>query len=117
MGRSRALEAVLAGDTVDASTAAAYGWVNRAIPAAQLDDYVNRVVRNVAALADGVIGAAKRALPVTEFAAGLVVENDAWASLVGLPGTQRLMADALTAGAQTPEGEAELEDLLRGLRL
>ncbi|HEX7301928.1 enoyl-CoA hydratase/isomerase family protein [Lentzea sp.] len=114
-GRNRALELVLTGDLVDARTAAAYGWVNRAVPAAELDEHVRRVARNIAALADGVVAAAKRALPPTGFGAGLVTENDAWASLVTRPAAQRLLSGAMAAGAQTVEGERDLEALLRGV--
>jgi enoyl-CoA hydratase/carnithine racemase len=38
IGRKRALEMALTGDVVDASTAADWGLVNRAVPAAELDD-------------------------------------------------------------------------------
>lgn len=113
VGRNRALELVLTGDLVDARTAAAYGWINRAVPAAELDEHVSRVAHGIASLADGVIAAAKRALPPTDFGGGLVTENDTWASLVSRPAAQRLMSGALVAGAQTPEGERDLEGLLR----
>ena len=113
VGRSRALEVVLTGDTLDAATAADYGWINRAVPAAELDSYVERIARNIAALPDGVIEQAKIALPPADLRQGLVRENDAWAALVGLPATAKLMGDALQAGAQTPDGERDLEDLMR----
>lgn len=38
VGRKRALELGLTGDTIDARTAAEWGLVNRAVPAAELDD-------------------------------------------------------------------------------
>ncbi|WP_431874750.1 enoyl-CoA hydratase/isomerase family protein [Amycolatopsis sacchari] len=113
VGRNRALEIVLTGELFDAPTAAAYGWINRAVPAAQLDEYVAEVARTIAALAPGVVAAAKRALPPTDFGSALVVEDEAWASLVGLPAAQQLMAAALEAGAQTPEGERDIETVLR----
>jgi enoyl-CoA hydratase/carnithine racemase len=37
IGRNRALEAVLGADLHDAQTAERYGWVNRAVPADELD--------------------------------------------------------------------------------
>ncbi|MFE3262059.1 enoyl-CoA hydratase/isomerase family protein [Nocardia sp. NPDC059091] len=115
VGRNRALEIVLTGDLVDARTAASIGWINRAIPAAHLDTYVSDVASKIAALPDGVIAAAKKALPPTEFGPGLIVENDAWAGLVDQPAAQRIMGTALTSGAQTPDGERDLEQLLRGI--
>ncbi|MEV0236439.1 enoyl-CoA hydratase/isomerase family protein [Nonomuraea sp. NPDC050786] len=113
VGRNRALEIVLTGDLVDARTAASIGWINRAIPAAHLDAYVSDVASKIAALPDGVIAAAKKALPPTEYGQGLIAENNAWAGLVGLPAAQRIMSTALTSGAQTPDGERDLEPLLR----
>ena len=115
IGRSRALEAILAGDSVDAATAAAYGWINRAIPAKELDEYVARLARDIAALADGVVAAVKRALPPADHGAALVVEDEVGMALLN-PAAFELMGAALTAGAQTPAGERELEALMRSVR-
>lgn len=57
IGRNRALEAVLSADLYDAQTAERYGWVNRAVPADELDDVVDRLARNIAALPEGVVAA------------------------------------------------------------
>jgi enoyl-CoA hydratase/carnithine racemase len=59
VGRNRALELLLSGSAVDAETAAAYGWVNRAVPDADLDAHVEAFARNVADLPDGVATAIK----------------------------------------------------------
>ncbi|WP_306839121.1 enoyl-CoA hydratase/isomerase family protein [Catenuloplanes nepalensis] len=115
IGRSRALEAILTGDSVDAATAAAYGWINRALPAHELDDYVTRTARTVAALADGVIAAVKTALPPADHSSALVVEDRVGMALLNATSFQ-LMNDALSAGAQTPDGERHLEALMRGVR-
>lgn len=115
IGRNRALEVVLGGDLFDAETAERYGWVNRAVPADQLDEFVDRLARDIAALPDGVVAAAKSAIAPSDLAEGLARENDAWAGLVFRPATARLMGAALTGGAQTRAGERDLEGLLRGL--
>lgn len=115
IGRNRALEVVLGGDLFDAETAERYGWVNRAVPADQLDEVVDRLARDIAALPDGVVAAAKRAIGPSDLSEGLVRENDAWTGLVLRPATARLMGAALTGGAQTRAGERDLERLLRGL--
>jgi enoyl-CoA hydratase/carnithine racemase len=47
VGRARALEIVLGADDFDAETAERYGWINRAVPDAELDDYVAEFVRRV----------------------------------------------------------------------
>ncbi|GAA1642590.1 enoyl-CoA hydratase/isomerase family protein [Actinoplanes couchii] len=116
VGRNRALEIVLTGDLYDATTAAAYGWINRAVPAAELDTFVDRVARDIAGLADGV------ALRVKEiFSPGVPVEGyereeKAWSALIAGPAALPLMSRALEHGAQTPEGEADLEHLMRSVR-
>jgi len=85
MGRSRALEAILGAGLFDAETAAQYGWINRALPAEQLDSFVDRLAAEIAALPEGVIRAAKHAVTPADFYDGLQRENDAWASLVFQP--------------------------------
>ncbi|MFJ5841698.1 enoyl-CoA hydratase/isomerase family protein [Streptomyces shenzhenensis] len=113
VGRNRALEVVLTADLFDAETAASYGWINRALPADRIDAYVDRVARNIAALPDGVIEAAKRALPADDFEDGLLRENDAWAAQFAPPAAAQLMSKALSNGAQTPAGERDNEAMLR----
>src|SRR4029077_8986324 len=40
MGRARALEVLLSADDYDADLAERYGWINRALPADALDEFV-----------------------------------------------------------------------------
>jgi len=47
-GRSRALEIIASGEDYDAETAELYGWVNRAVPDAELDAVVDRFARRIA---------------------------------------------------------------------
>lgn len=47
VGRSRAIEIILGGDDFDAETAERYGWINRAIPEAELDHFVDNFVRRI----------------------------------------------------------------------
>jgi len=115
VGRNRALELLLTGDLVDADTAAAYGWINRAVPRAELDAFVDQVAERIAALSPQLIAAAKRLVPPTDLTDGLRVENDAWAELVSGDLPARLMTGALERGAQTPAGERDLEALMRGV--
>lgn len=115
VGRNRALEVVLGSDLHDAETAERYGWVNRAVPADELGGHVERLARNIAALPEGVIAAAKLAMPAEDLAQGLLQEHGAWASQVVRPAAERLVRGGLARGAQTAEGERDLEGLLRGL--
>ncbi|MFC9252603.1 enoyl-CoA hydratase/isomerase family protein [Amycolatopsis thailandensis] len=115
IGRNRALEAVLSADLYDAQTAERYGWVNRALPADELDDVVDRLARDIAALPDGVIAAAKHAIAPDDLAEGYRREHDAWAGQFVRPAAERLIRAGLAHGAQTRDGERDLEGLLRRL--
>lgn len=53
---------MLSADLYDAETAERYGWANWAVPADEVDDFVDRLARNIAALPEGVIAAVKRAI-------------------------------------------------------
>lgn len=115
VGRNRALELLLAADRVDADTAAAYGWINRAVPAAELDAFVDQVAENIAALSPEIIAAAKRLVPPADLSEGLRAENDAWAALVSGDLPAHLMSSALERGVQTPEVERDLESVMRAI--
>lgn len=115
IGRNRALEVLLGADLVDAQTAELYGWINRAVPADELAAVVQRIASNIAALPDGVIAAAKRAVPPADLSEGLLREHEAWAGTLILPDAERLIRGGLRTGAQTRDGELNLEGLLREL--
>ncbi|WP_241299815.1 enoyl-CoA hydratase/isomerase family protein [Burkholderia stabilis] len=115
MTRGRALEVILGADLADALTAERYGWVNRALPASELDAFVGRLARHIAALPDGVIAAAKKAVRPADLREGFRREHDAWQGLFALPAAERLIRGGLHAGAQTKDGERDLERLLREL--
>ncbi|MFI6172771.1 enoyl-CoA hydratase/isomerase family protein [Nocardia sp. NPDC051052] len=115
VGRHRALEAVLGAELFDAETAARYGWINRAVPADELHDLVDRLARDIAALPEGVIAAAKHAVAPEDLTDGLLREHDAWTGLFARPAAEQLIRGGMANGAQTREGERDLEGLLRGL--
>ncbi|MGQ2952323.1 MAG: enoyl-CoA hydratase/isomerase family protein [Agrobacterium sp.] len=117
MTRGRALELILGADLIDAATAERYGGINRALPGAELDDFVDRLARNIAALPEGVIAAAKRVLPPQDLRDGFKREHEAWAGLFERPAAEKLIRGGLKAGAQTKEGERNLESLLRALKM
>ncbi len=115
MTRGRALEVILSADLFDARTAERYGWVNRALPVDEIDAFVDTLAHKIAALPAGVMAAAKKAVLPADLGEGFLRENEAWAGLVSRPETQKLMIGGLKAGAQTKEGERNLESLLRGV--
>src|SRR5215510_12704616 len=48
MGRGRALEVMLSADDYDAELAERYGWINRALPAEELGDFVRSLAHRIA---------------------------------------------------------------------
>jgi enoyl-CoA hydratase/carnithine racemase len=60
LGRARALEVLLGCDDIDAATAENYGMVNRAIPDAELDGFVDRLVRRIASFDRQALGTVKQ---------------------------------------------------------
>src|SRR6201984_1043732 len=59
VGRGRALEIVLGADDFDGDTAERYGYVNRALPDAELDAFVDALARRIASFDQRAIAAAK----------------------------------------------------------
>jgi enoyl-CoA hydratase/carnithine racemase len=118
VGAPRALEAILGSALFDAELAERYGWINRALPAGELDGFVETLARRIAALPAGVAAAAKAAVQAASLGSlqeGLATENTLMGSLFQLPATIARTVQALAAGAQTREGERDLEGLMNRL--
>jgi enoyl-CoA hydratase/carnithine racemase len=60
VGRGRALEIVLGADDFDGDTAERYGYVNRALPDAELDGFVDALARRISSFDRPAIATAKR---------------------------------------------------------
>ena len=59
MGRGRALEIILGANDFDADLAERYGYVNRALPDAELDVFVDKLARRIASFDQRAVSAAK----------------------------------------------------------
>jgi enoyl-CoA hydratase/carnithine racemase len=59
LGRSRALEIIIGGQDFDADVAELYGLLNRAIPDAELDDFVDKLAKRISQFDKGIIAQAK----------------------------------------------------------
>ncbi|MCM3885281.1 enoyl-CoA hydratase/isomerase family protein [Frankia sp. R82] len=114
VGRSRALEIILGSDLVDAETAQRYGLVNRSIPADELDGFVDRLALRIASYPWSAVAAAKKAVEAAAlpFADGLTAEGELLWPLFTSPVAVGRFTDALAAGAQTHDGELDLEGLI-----
>jgi enoyl-CoA hydratase/carnithine racemase len=102
VGRGRALEIVLGANDFDGETAERYGYVNRALPDAELDGFVDVLARRIASFDLRAIAAAKNLV-----------------NQVSLPSADRLL-DALTSFQTTltwSEAQQRIQVLLeRGLQ-
>jgi enoyl-CoA hydratase/carnithine racemase len=115
-GRGRALEAILGGDDFDAETAERYGWVNRALPAAELRPFVDRLAARIAAFPAAAVAAAKAAVDAGEpaFADGLREEHRLLRRSLASTETTAAMERFLAAGGQTRDYERDLGARLGG---
>ena len=59
VGRGRALEIILGANDFDGDTAERYGYVNRALPEAELDGFVDALARRIASFDQRAVAAAK----------------------------------------------------------
>jgi enoyl-CoA hydratase/carnithine racemase len=113
-GRARALEVILGSDCFDADTAERYGWINRALPAGELDSFVDRLARRIASYPPDAVAAARQAVDAAEMPLeqGLQAEAELlWPIFTG-PAARQRFTRALAAGAQTRDGELHLEALI-----
>lgn len=89
-GRARALEIIIGGDDFDAQTAERYGWINRCLPDAELDAFVDELARRIASFDRQAISEAKRfinrhSLPPTS---DLQATEEAFHTVVSWPGAR-----------------------------
>ena len=110
LGRARALEVMLSADDYDAELAERYGWVNRALPAATIDEFVSVLARRIATFPAAGYAAVKDRVnaitlaPLDDFRR----DSDLFGASVTSPETQRLIHAAMRNGLQTPDAELEL---------
>ena len=116
MGRGRALELLLACNDFSAVLAESYGFINRALPANELTPFVEKLARRIASFPTHTIAHAKAAVDKGAFASiaeGLLVEARESNLSVASEVTQARVAEALKMGAETYEGELEMEFVSR----
>lgn len=117
LGRSRALEVVLGCDDIDAELAAAWGWVNRSLPAETLWPFVDRLAARIASFPPHAVAAAKASVLHAEHGVvdHLHAEAAAFQGTLSGTGTLAAMQHFLATGGQTPAGEARLGELVAEL--
>ncbi len=109
-GRSRALEVIVSGDDYDADTAERYGWINRCVPDADLDEVVERFAARVASFDRAAIVAAKEHLTKlggVPSPADLAATEAVFFGLLESPEAKERIADLFSRGFQQ-RGDLEL---------
>ncbi len=110
VGRGRALEVILGCGDLDAVTAERWGYLNRALPPAELRPFVERLARRIASFPAPAIAAAKRAVLASDasWERGLIEESHLFQVLLRTREAPRAMKKFLASGGQTREGEQQL---------
>ncbi|MBV8639685.1 MAG: enoyl-CoA hydratase/isomerase family protein [Candidatus Eremiobacteraeota bacterium] len=117
LGRGRALEVLLSANDYDADLAERYGWINRALPAKELGDFVRALAHRIGAFPAAAHSAVKERVnaialaPIEDFRH----DSDLFASAVRTPEAQQRIRAAFELGLQTREGEMQLGELLAKL--
>ena len=117
MGRSRALEVMLSAADYDADLAERYGWINRAMPAAELPGFVTSLARRIAGFpAAGQATVKNRVnaigLPPVE---DIRRDSDLFLEGVRTREFQDLTETAMKRGFQTRDAEMDLARLVNEL--
>jgi len=113
MGRGRALEVLMTGSYVDGELAERYGYVNRALPDARLDAFVDTLARRIAGFDKQTIADIKRlvdanSLPTNE---QMAAEWEAFLASVQRPAAQQRIGKLMEQGLQTNHDlEKRLDD-------
>lgn len=108
IGRGRAMEVLLGSDDIGGDLAQAYGYVNRSLPDAELDEFVDALANRIASFDKWAIANTKRLVnaaslpPDVEIAAGW----DACMASIGRPAAQYRLKALFERGFHQP-GDAE----------
>ena len=119
LGRGRAMEAILGADDFSAEQAERYGWINRALPDADLDAFVARLARRIASFPADAVQSAKRVLNELTLPGADAIRADArrFRQLVGSDTARGRTAALFALGLQTRGAlERDLGDRLEALR-
>ena len=114
MGRGRALEVMLGAEDYDAESAERYGWINRALPADEINDFVSSLAHRIAKFPAAGLAAVKDRVsaialaPVEDFRR----DSDLFGEAAGRTEAQSLFQAAFKRGFQTRDAEINLGRLV-----
>jgi enoyl-CoA hydratase/carnithine racemase len=111
IGRGRALEMLLSGEDISADLAERYGYVNRALPDAELDQFVDTLARRIAGFDKQAIAAIKRLVDIPTLPSDIEIgaEWSAFLDSAHRPQAQQNIKRLMEMGLQTkPDVEKRL---------
>jgi enoyl-CoA hydratase/carnithine racemase len=108
IGRGRALEVLLGADDIPGDLAELYGYVNRALPDAELDDFVDRLARRIASFDKQAIAETKRLVNVASLPEDSEISPEwgAFISSLGRSAAQERIKKLMERGFHRP-GDVE----------
>ena len=114
MGRARALEVMLSAEDYDAVLAERYGWINRALPANELDQFVKTLARRIAKFPAAGAAVVKERVNAVALPPIDDIRRDSDLFLAGTRTNefQQLTETALRKGFQTRAAEMKLATLV-----
>ena len=117
VGRARALEIILGSQDFDAEQAERYGWVNRALPSAEIGSFVEQLAFRIASFSPDALRLAKQAVDAgaRPFAEGLREEGARWDQAIATPEARRRFQEFVAGGGQTRAGALSYEWLVGAL--
>jgi enoyl-CoA hydratase/carnithine racemase len=103
LGRSRAMEAILGAADFSAEMAERYGWVNRALPDAELDAFVAHLARRIASFPAEAVRSTKQVLNELTLPGAEAIRADArrFQQLVRSDAVKARLASLFAQGLQT----------------
>jgi len=117
LGRARALEIMLGCGDFDAELAERYGYINRALPADELDGFVETLANRIASYPANSIALTKHNVDAGARSPleGLLEEIHGFNQVRTTSEGQNLMAQFMDRGGQTREAELNMASLLESL--
>jgi enoyl-CoA hydratase/carnithine racemase len=117
MGRGRALEVLLSAEDYDAQMAERYGWINRALPAAALGDFVKSLARRIDSFPAFGVAVIRERVNAVALAQADDFRRDSslFLDCVRKPEAQNRIKAAMKRGFQTREAEMDLPTILGDL--
>jgi len=108
MGRGRALEVLLSADDIGGELAERYGYVNRSLPDAELDGFVEALGMRIASFDKEAIAETKRLVDIASLPPDIEIrpEWDAFLSALARPASQTRIQALMARGFHRP-GDVE----------